>query len=1065
MYPDDITDKLREDTEKKLVPDGELASLMSQPIAKRAGTQPTGPVGPTKSDDKEDRDFFSLSDLFKQAAGGVMDAGNEVIDMADMVWDWAGKNWDLLNDYWSEHDDILGGKRLPTAGAATSTVGSFVRPTAQFLTGFIPAMGALRGVKAVSFLGKAAKAATAGAMADFAVFDGTEARLSNFVQSVPALANPITEYLSADEDDSELEGRLKNVIEGMAMGGLAEGLFGALRAFKGKLLKHLGAEGTKEFADKFATKNADIKLDTTKGFKDIDSEGIPVVNLEINEAEAMKIASPNFKADPAKVFKDFNYKRLSSTADVDNSVMKLSEVIMEKRPGMLTDGVKSEKHTRALAKALGIRPDQVLKNLEAGVPTEHLDGYIVAIKEMIDGNYKEMQKTLKLINKGDDSTIARAELLKLTRQQAYLMSKAKGTSRDIARGLNACKYVARGTDNMPINKEALDLLIENNGGTKASDELINKLTHLSALDETKANKMIWDSFKAKTSDAIHYYWVNSLLSGPTTQMVNIMSTGLAVGGRVLETGMAAGRNLFRKGGDVTFGEVGARVHGLLHSFREGLGVAWQAFKQGQDQFEGMTKFDFNGESLSKTLNLPGTLGKASEVVGTVIGAPGRALVSMDNFFKTLQVRSELHAMAYREAQGRTFLNPAERAMFVKDFVQSPTKINYRKALEEARMVTFQQELGKGGKALTNAVHKIPGLRYAMPFVRTPTNLLKYVGQRTPIIGKMGATFKADIAAGGARAEMAQAKLAVGQMYFGAATLLASAGMIEGGADKQQRGANKLINRLEYTIRFGDKQFSFSRLDPFGSFLGVAADMVEMAQHLPDDDYNEYATSMMLMFSRNLMSKTYLKGLTDMLNALQDPDRFGEGWLANFMGSFVPNFINQTNKAFLDQQIKDVNTIGENFRKRIPGWSEGVIPKRNPITGEPAMYGESWWASMSPMSMTQESSDPTLRELHRLEYGLEAPSQRLTINGKQVDLTAKEYEEYQIAITNLRDSEGLTMFDRLKKLMDTKVYQEMFDGKDKKEGKQKMITRMIQAYRRSGKGQFLQNNPQILERLQ
>ena len=31
----------------------------------------------------------------------------------------------------------------------------------------------------------------------------------------PALKNPVTEYLAADGEDGEIEGRLKNVIEGL----------------------------------------------------------------------------------------------------------------------------------------------------------------------------------------------------------------------------------------------------------------------------------------------------------------------------------------------------------------------------------------------------------------------------------------------------------------------------------------------------------------------------------------------------------------------------------------------------------------------------------------------------------------------------------------------------------------------------------------------------------------------------------------------------------------------------------------------------------------------------------
>ena len=47
----------------------------------------------------------------------------------------------------------------------------------------------------------------------------------------PLLNNAVTQYLASDEDDTEMEGRLKNVLEGMIIGGPLEVLMG-IKAFK-----------------------------------------------------------------------------------------------------------------------------------------------------------------------------------------------------------------------------------------------------------------------------------------------------------------------------------------------------------------------------------------------------------------------------------------------------------------------------------------------------------------------------------------------------------------------------------------------------------------------------------------------------------------------------------------------------------------------------------------------------------------------------------------------------------------------------------------------------------------
>ena len=64
--------------------------------------------------------------------------------------------------------------------------------------------------------------------------NGQEARLSNLIQQVPELQNPVTEFLAHDADEGEIEGRLKNVLEGlgleMAVGSFIAGLKGIKRA-------------------------------------------------------------------------------------------------------------------------------------------------------------------------------------------------------------------------------------------------------------------------------------------------------------------------------------------------------------------------------------------------------------------------------------------------------------------------------------------------------------------------------------------------------------------------------------------------------------------------------------------------------------------------------------------------------------------------------------------------------------------------------------------------------------------------------------------------------------------
>ena len=179
---------------------------------------------------------------------GIAGAAEGVYDLAD----WA------LQDWLPDAEDNFG------MGHSKTLMGGLVQGISQFMVGFVPGMwgvghlGKLSGLTGVGLkagkIGKAAQAAkaagkaktakaikysaqfgkatAAGAVADFAVFDAQEHRLSNLIQQFPSLQNPVTEFLAADEGDSEAEGRLKNLIEGGILGAMSEPFIMGLRSLR-----------------------------------------------------------------------------------------------------------------------------------------------------------------------------------------------------------------------------------------------------------------------------------------------------------------------------------------------------------------------------------------------------------------------------------------------------------------------------------------------------------------------------------------------------------------------------------------------------------------------------------------------------------------------------------------------------------------------------------------------------------------------------------------------------------------------------------------------------------------
>ena len=191
----------------------------------------------------QDDDTGFFSDLFMGVASGVEGFGRSVIGLADFALG------DALPDEWSER----------TLERPDSLVGGLVEGITQFGLGLIPGLGMAgllgKGGKLLNVsdkLLKTSKTLTTGVTADFVAFDAHEERLSNFLASHDVTRNAVTEYLSSDEDDGEFEGRMKNVLEGGALAGVAGALIKGVKTLK----KGRKLDGSEDALDEY-TKSAD----------------------------------------------------------------------------------------------------------------------------------------------------------------------------------------------------------------------------------------------------------------------------------------------------------------------------------------------------------------------------------------------------------------------------------------------------------------------------------------------------------------------------------------------------------------------------------------------------------------------------------------------------------------------------------------------------------------------------------------------------------------------------------------------------------------------------------------
>lgn len=1085
-YLDDISEEYINHREGIEGVSPEFISKVKQWAAQQAQPQVPQQAQPeVEPEEKEDRGFFGdigggLVSTPKQIVGGMVDAYNESIGkIVDGAWDWMADNWEVVNSLHEGTPDLL----LPTTDKSDSVTGNIIRSTAQFLTGFIPA---LKGAKAIGITGKVLAPMVAGAVTDVSVFNPLEGRLSDFLNEVPVLKSVVPDYLTTDINDSEAEGRFKNALEGLALGGITEGVFHALRGFKA--LKSVdGVKSTKPLNEQ---KRAEP-------FKEAEVDVERVANIEADKpefavrpkAETAKELSEKLlkgeKVDLEEHFDDFNFNYIEDDGTLQEIYQKVSthyKDVFEKAKGG-ENGVRTHEVVKEIAELTGTSINQINNMF---YETKHLDSDFYAARDLLVASAKKVKSLVDAVNSGDDSSAALINLKKQVVRHAGLQAQVKSIQTNVARTLNAMKIPADGN----ISNEALEMILDSNGGRKVIKKFAEKFNTMS--DPAQMNRFVRDSVSAKTLDGVFYYWINAILSGPSTHIVNITSNSIATVVDLVETGIAASKNFITGSGEVTYTEALAKLNGMLHGFRDAFRISGEALRaSGQSLLHGdfsgakavlktsekdfgtvwragvkdtaildpMTKFEHSYKPISgEAFGWTGTSGKIADILGMVIGLPGRALITADELFKAVNYRSELYGLATREALRRGHEGDVLKA-FVKDYIDNPPKSLHTQALDKARLTTFQNELGSKGQAFQKFLSKATPLKFVVPFVRTPTNIIKYIGHRTPILNRFSEAMKADLAAGGARAELARARTALGASLYATGTLLAANGLITGGSDKSTAESNQLINRQSYSVKLGDQWVSFSRLDPFGAFFGLCADLVELAPQVGTEDYEELATACVTALSRNVVSKTYLTGITDIINAISDPERYGSRWYQGFVSSFIPNFLNQINRAEWDNQIKEIHSLRDSLMRRLPYYSKGVFPKRHVITGEPVLYGEGISAGISPFYAATESQEPSLQEMNRLQMRIGG----LPDSIKDVDLTPEQYDRYQELVTQIKNPQGLNLLEHLNEIVKDARYIDLPDGTDEFEGgKEKALRKIINQYRQQGMITMLREDKKLFE---
>ena len=526
--------------------------------------------------------------------------------------------------------------------------------------------------------------------------------------------------------------------------------------------------------------------------------------------------------------------------------------------------------------------------------------------------------------------------------------------------------------------------------------------------------------KPGMADKFYEFWINSLLSGPQTHVVNTVSNTLVRLMVPFERGTAAGIDLLRSTftgtpREVFFGEVGADIYGAAAGIREGV-------------MNGMQTFVTEERSRKGPGWVEGGRGKAIEgAKGKIARLPVRLLGAADEFFKSINYSAATHALAYRQAVAEGAVGYRRAMRIAAEVAKSPDKDIDDEAGAEMLYRVFQQDLGRVSKVMMRLRNSAEPFRYIVPFLRTPTNIGKYSLERTPFnfVRVLGKAAKKKKGFTGGKLSEELAKPALGSMIGAYAVLLAMEGLITGGGpdDPSDRAVQYEAGWLPYAVKVGDRYYSYQRLEPVSSLFGLAADLYERWDDLSSEEIGKGVATIVGSISRNITSKTYTTGIVDAMMAVEDPDRHGERWVQRLAGTLIPTGVAQVART-INPVFHRPGTVSEALKARVPGLSKQVAPRYG-VFGEESKRAGGWAERfISPFYVSEITGDSVRKELARLEMGIGEPAQYLTIKGERHQLSQEQYRQY---VTE----SGQAAHATVKRLMRSKRYRSAED--EDKEG--------------------------------
>lgn len=973
------------------------------------------------------------------------------------------------------------------------------------------AMGVDKFFKGASFVETTGKAA----LATFAAYKGDEGRIADMLLEWGVEENAVLSFMATDPNDSEAMGRMKNMLEEGPLGVLGfmgVRLYKAMRAGDEKVIKEV-LDDADAVRDSLANRPSDSTPATSKDAPEATSgdisEAKPVtesisaqmkqaVDAELEavdpkpEGKVHKLTVEQHNAIDAEIDRALNSgetpkdmgwrnsKHINTLEDAEVEIATVRSAIAAN----LTSKPQNEKLWKAqadraakrLAKMANVSHEDVLATTSKLERPEFMaadlmakENFAIAVSEKV----REIAKIIRIQRDYPDAAMlakagynsieeAKMDLMKHRELAANIIAQAQGQRSNIARAMRAMQITR--TANPALKK-----ILKNEGETLTADadHLVDQLERLDnggSPEEVISSITKAGNTAKQVANAINKFRINALLSGLGTQEINMVSN-------LINTVSLPAQQVI---GGVASLDFKTAMHGL-RTYRGMIGGSVDAVKS---SLRALYNDDAILDPFNGKIDIPqGYLGtsKVMRTTDKIVSLPSRFLMGMDEFFKQASYRGRIYADAVHHADLEN-LKGAEKQRYIKNYIKDSFDdagaATRGDALLQAQRTTFTEQLdGELSKMLQRAAVKSNTVRFVVPFVRTPINVLSQGFQQIPVLGVLSKRWRDDVAAGGPRRAQAIGKQAIGGALTITGLHLVSEGYITGSGPSDPAVRKQWLQTHQpYSFRITNEDGSitwqpYQRYEPASYVLALMADMGEIFgdDNISEKEKSEVAFAVAAAVAENTINKTFTQGIADFFELLTDKEgKKAETIGESLAGSFVPNAIPQA----LNQQEKlEIRGMMDSILSRVG--MDGHIDRKRNFMGE-IMVGSGY--KMHPLGGKLIEQDDLQAEITRLsevhKAGFDLPVSKVG----EVELKDTPYSENQSMYDKWIELsgeikaprgpfKGMTMRQALEAVIKDERYATLRDGDETYDGANvKMLKKIARQYRDAAKKILAKENP-------